>query len=194
MFPMFVAGFGVLLLSMTLEPTKLLAGRLKPRSKLKLKLKVNAKFNQVAVLMETPDFLALLWFAIAAGEPLDSSLRIATSRTRGFISSEFQKVLLKVDHGALLQHELENLAAESKSEQVRELAGKLAVALYNGSALAEQLAEFAGSTNAELRTVLLDRAGKSETKMMIPLVFIILPVTVMFALYPSVVIIQNSFI
>jgi tight adherence protein C len=47
--------------------------------------------------------------------------------------------------------------------------------------------------STQLRSELLDKAAKSETKMMIPLVFIILPITVVFALYPSVVIIQQSF-
>lgn len=194
MIAVLLVAFSLLLLLLAFEPTNLLSSRLKPRMRFQPKLKASTKFNELGVLMETPDFVCLLWFAIAAGEPLDSALRIATSSSTGFISSEFQRLLIKVDHGALMQHELENLAVESKSEQVRELAAKLAVALYNGSALAEQLGEFASSVNAQLRTLLLDRAGKSETKMMIPLVFIILPITIMFALYPSVVIIQNSFI
>jgi tight adherence protein C len=50
------------------------------------------------------------------------------------------------------------------------------------------------SATAELRTQLLAKAGKNETKMMIPMVFVILPVTVMFALYPSLALIQGSFL
>jgi tight adherence protein C len=93
-----------------------------------------------------------------------------------------------------LQIELSNLAVESKSEPVRELATKLAVALTNGSALSDLMSDFVQSTTASLRTELLAKAGKNETKMMIPVVFVILPVTVMFALYPSLALIQGSFL
>jgi len=152
------------------------------------------KFDEVRVLLEIPDFASVLWFALSAGESLDRSLRIAVSRGSGYVSSEFEKLIQRVDLGALMQHELQNLAAESKSDQIRELAAKLAVALVNGTPMADLLAEFVQSTNSEVRAILLAKAGKNETKMMIPMVFVILPVTVMFALYPSLALIQNSFI
>ena len=175
-----------------------------PESKLKAQLakpiklvsenKKKIKFNQIGVMLEVPDFVALLWFLVSAGESLHSALKLTTERCHGYVSSEFRNVVQRVEHGAILQHELENLAAESRSEEVRELATKLTVALINGSAMADQLGEFANSVNSKLRAELLDRAGKNETKMMIPLVFVILPVTVMFALYPSISIIKMSFI
>ncbi len=152
------------------------------------------RFDATKVLLEIPDFASILWFALSAGESLDSALRIATSRGNGYVATEFQQLLAKVDHGSLLQHELENLALESKAEQIRELATKLAVALVNGTPMAALLGDFVLSVNSTLRAILLAKAGKNETKMMIPLVFVILPVTVMFAMFPSLVLIQQSFI
>jgi len=171
-----------------------LVKRLNFRKLVKQSSSKTKKFNEVRVLLEIPDFASVLWFALSAGESLDRSLRIAVSRGSGFVSSEFEKLIQRVDLGALMQHELENLAAESKSDQIRELAAKLAVALVNGTPMADLLAEFVQSTNSEVRAILLAKAGKNETKMMIPMVFVILPVTVMFALYPSLALIQNSFI
>jgi tight adherence protein C len=171
-----------------------LVGRLNLRTIIEQVPSKSKKFDEVRVLLEIPDFAAVLWFALSAGESLDRSLRIAVSRGTGFVAAEFEKLLQRVDLGALLQHELENLAAESKSDQIRELATKLAVALVNGTPMAELLADFVQSTNAEVRSILLAKAGKNETKMMIPMVFVILPVTVMFAMYPSLALIQNSFI
>lgn len=171
-----------------------LTERLKPRAQLSPSQIRKAKFDQLGTLMEIPDFASLLWFAVSAGESLDTSLKIAVSRSSGYVSGEFARVLRNVEHGALLQIELQNLAVESKSEQVRELATKLAVALNNGSAMADLLSDFVQSVTAELRVQLLARAGKNETKMMIPMVFVILPITVMFALYPSLALIQGSFL
>ena len=171
-----------------------LDAKLQPRTLFKEKAKVASKFKPLEALMEIPDFASLLWFAICAGESLENSLRIAVSRSTGFVSDEFGKVLRSVDLGTLLQVELQNLAAESKSDQVRELATKLSVALGNGTSIAELLADFVQSVTSELRSALLEKAGKNETKMMIPLVFVILPVTVMFSIYPSLALIQNSFL
>jgi tight adherence protein C len=171
-----------------------LTQQLQPREKLSKNKSKKAKFNELSALMEIPDFSSLLWFAVSAGESLDTALKIAVSRSSGYVSTEFQLVLKNVEHGALLQVELQNLAVEAKSEQVRELATKLAVALNNGSALSDLLSDFVQSATTELRTQLRAKAGKNETKMMIPMVFVILPVTVMFALYPSLALIQGSFL
>jgi len=171
-----------------------LDNRLKPRALLTNKKTRPAKFHALETLIEVPDFASLLWFAICAGESLENALRIAASRSSGYVSGQFSQVIQNVDLGALLQIELQNLGVESKSDQVRELATKLAVALGNGTALADLLADYVQSASAELRTSLLDKAAKNETKMMIPLVFVILPVTVMFSVYPSLALIQNSFL
>ena len=171
-----------------------LGAKIKPREKLDAVTLVDSKFKALPALMEIPDFSSLLWFAVSAGESLENALRIAVSRSSGFVSGEFSVLLLNVDHGALLYFELQNLATSSRCEQVRELATKLAVSLNNGSALASMLGDFVQSSTAQLRGELLTRAGKNETKMMIPLVFVILPVTVLFAVYPSLSLIQGSFL
>jgi tight adherence protein C len=93
-----------------------------------------------------------------------------------------------------MQVELQELASQAKSEPVRELATKLSVALNNGSALGDLLGDFVQSSTSALRAELLIIAGRNETKMMIPMVFIILPITVMFALFPSLALIQGSFL
>jgi len=183
-----------LYLSLGKHDSSTLENRLKPRKALSSRIRTKAKFNSLSALMEIPDFASLLWFALSAGEPLDSALRISVSRSIGYVSSEFERVLRNVDHGSVMLVELQILAAEAKSEQVRELATKLAVALNNGSALGDLMSDFVQSSTASLRAELLTLAGRNETKMMIPMVFVILPITVMFALYPSLALIQGSFL
>jgi tight adherence protein C len=145
-------------------------------------------------LLEIPDFASLIGFAVAAGESLETGLRIAVQRSSGFLSQEFGFIIRNVDHGSILQVELERVSRESSSQQVSELALKLALASSNGSAVSDLIGEYVQSSILELKAVLLERAGKNETKMMIPLVFVILPVTVLFAVYPSLNILQNSFL
>ncbi|MBU6144523.1 MAG: type II secretion system F family protein [Acidobacteria bacterium] len=175
------------------NPVTALRSRLKTRKALNLEKTYRTKVSSLNTLMEIPDFCNVLWFLVSAGHNLEHALRITVSRTSGCLSAEFRQVIEKVDYGSVLQQELDLLASTAKSEPIRELATKLSVSIVNGSGLADQLAEFITSSSAKLRSKLLDKAAKSETKMMIPLVFIILPITVVFALYPSVVIIQESF-
>lgn len=171
-----------------------LVQRLRPRKALPIRRPSARKFSETDILLEMPDFASLIGFAVAAGESLETGLRIAVQRSSGFLSQEFGFIIRNVDHGSILQVELERVSRESSSQQVSELALKLALASGNGSAVSDLIGEYVQSSVLELKGVLLERAGKNETKMMIPLVFVILPVTVLFAVYPSLNILQNSFL
>jgi tight adherence protein C len=171
-----------------------LVQRLRPRKALPIRRSSAHKFSETDILLEMPDFASLIGFAVAAGESLETGLRIAVQRSSGFLSQEFGFIIRNVDHGSILQVELERVSRESSSQQVSELALKLALASSNGSAVSDLIGEYVQSSILELKAVLLERAGKNETKMMIPLVFVILPVTVLFAVYPSLNILQNSFL
>jgi tight adherence protein C len=56
--------------------------------------------------------------------------------------------------------------------------------------MAEQFTQLAESARGQLRVAQLKNAGKNELKMLVPLVFLILPVTVLFAIFPSLQILQ----
>jgi len=183
------------LLAVSLFENKLaLAKRLRPRTALSKPDPSSRRFSEIDVLLELPDFASLIGFAVTAGESLETALRIAVLRSSGLLSQEFGSVIRNVDHGSILQMELENLSRVSQSEQVSELAIKLALASTNGSAISELIVDYVQSSIQEMKSALLERAGRNETKMMIPLVFVILPITVMFAVYPSLSILQNSFL
>lgn len=171
-----------------------LAKRLSARSRLEIVEPKRSVYRNADLLLEIPDFASLIAFAVSAGESLENALRLAVSRSSSFLANEFLVVIKSVDHGSVLGEELEKLATESVSDQVRELASKLALASTNGSAVSDLIADYVESSIQELKAHLLDRAGKNETKMMVPLVFVILPITVMFAVYPSLTLIQSSFL
>ncbi|CAB4634191.1 unannotated protein [freshwater metagenome] len=56
------------------------------------------------------------------------------------------------------------------------------------------LTEQGVSVREEIKSRLLKQAGKNETRMLIPLVFLILPITVLFAIYPSLELLNFGFI
>jgi len=65
------------------------------------------------------------------------------------------------------------------------LVDAILISQVHGSPLAPLLLNHAHEVREESRRALLEACGKSEIAMAIPVVFLILPVTVLFALYPS---------
>lgn len=137
-------------------------------------------------LFELGDFLDLFSVALASGESVFNSLARVTQRARGVLADEFGRLLRSVELGESMQNELEALAKRVPQHQVVEMCNKFILALQRGTPLSELLQSQAESVRHEIRNQISKQAGKNETRMLIPLVFLILPVTVMFAIYPSV--------
>lgn len=137
------------------------------------------------ILVELPDYLDMLSVAASAGESLYASLRIVNSRAKGLLASEVEYLLSAIDMGSSLEDELNSLVRRVKVRHIEEFANKVILAQRRGTPLARVLREHSTAIRDEIRNNILAQAGKNETKMFIPLVFLILPTTVLFAVYPS---------
>lgn len=136
-------------------------------------------------LFEMPDLIDLLAVALSSGESLYDGLSRVASRSSGIVATDLNRVLLGVQLGGSLPSELVAWSARANSRQVSELCTKLQLALQRGTPLADMLADQAGTLRAEAQQVISKKAGQNETRMLVPLIFLILPVTVLFAIYPS---------
>jgi len=65
--------------------------------------------------------------------------------------------------------------------------------LERGTPLAEVLRAQAQDARDEAKRELLEVAGKKEVAMLVPLVFLILPITVIFAIFPGIAVLQMGF-
>jgi tight adherence protein C len=63
-------------------------------------------------------------------------------------------------------------------------------ALERGTPLAEVLRAQAQDAREQAKSDLLEIAGKKEVAMLIPLVFLILPTTIAFAIFPGILVLQ----
>jgi|GEM_PF-1677793 len=140
---------------------------------------------QRAQLFELPDLVDLLAVALSSGEGLYSALVRVSERASGAVADDLKRVVLGVQLGGSLSAELAAWSTRANSRQIAELCTKLQLALSRGTPLAEMLADQAGSLRAEVQQVIAKKAGQNETRMLVPLIFLILPITVMFAVYPS---------
>jgi tight adherence protein C len=148
-------------------------------------LSQDVKKRRELIEAEFPAIVELLTLAIAAGEtPLSAMLRIANSAD-GALAKEFQIVVAGVRTGAPLHESLDAMGRRVKSVMIRRFVDALVTATLRGAPLVEVLARHAVEARGNQRNRIMGAAGKAEISMMIPVVFLILPISILFALWPS---------
>jgi tight adherence protein C len=115
--------------------------------------------------------------------------RISNSFT-GPLISELAKVVNDVNSGDGLVPALNQMSIELDSAPLSRSTHSLELALERGTPLAQVLRSQAADARANQIRMLLVLAGHKETSMMIPVVFLILPMIVAVALYPGMIALQ----
>ena len=151
----------------------------------RLRVTFKSKRRLREALFELPEILELISVSLTSGDGLYIALSRVIPRARGVLAAELQGIFAMLNLGGDLSSELSRLTESIPQRHVVEFANKLDLSVRRGNPLAEMLREQASSARAEIRNDLLRQAGRNETRMLIPLVFLILPITVLFAIYPS---------
>jgi tight adherence protein C len=147
--------------------------------------------NRISLIeRQLPAVLDLLAFAVAAGEPVLLALRRISNTCQGPFVDELRRMVNSVNSGEGLVVALEQLHLDLSSQAVSRAAHALSVALERGTPLAQVLRAQAVDARAHEVRMLLVLAGKKETAMMLPVVFLILPMIVAVALYPGLIALQ----
>jgi tight adherence protein C len=141
---------------------------------------------------ELPTVLEFLALSLAAGEGVHDALRRVARVGSGELSRELSRALAEVEVGVPLSRALARAADELRIPALTRCLGHIVAALDRGSPLAELLRTQASDAREESRRALLESAGKKEIAMLVPLVFLILPVTVAFAIWPGIVVLQTQ--
>ena len=141
--------------------------------------------REQAMLAEFPVIADVMALAVVAGEsPIDAVQRVCRL-TRGELTRDLQQVLDEARAGAPISRALAALADRSTLEAFSRFVSGLVVALDRGTPLAAVLHAQATDARESAKRALLEAGGQKELQMMVPVVFLILPVTVLFALYPG---------
>jgi tight adherence protein C len=149
-------------------------------------LSAQVKQRRDLIESEFPAIVEMLTLAIAAGEtPIGAFARIA-DRSDCHLSNEFAKVVAQVRVGRPLHEALDEMARKLQSSSIRRFIDALVMALLRGAPIVEVLHRHVAEARINQRNLVMDKAGKAETTMMIPIVFLILPISVLFALWPSI--------
>ena len=123
--------------------------------------------------------------AVGAGEsPVGALERVATS-TSGELAAELRRTLADARSGTPLVRALERMSDRTSLASVVRFTEGISVAMERGSPLADVLRAQAGDAREVGRRQLMETGGRKEVLMMVPVVFLILPVTVLFAIFPG---------
>jgi tight adherence protein C len=137
------------------------------------------------MLAEFPTVAELLALAVAAGEGAVGALERVTRLSHGDLAQELGRALADARTGASLVAALEGLAARSSLSPLARFVDGMAIAVERGTPLADVLRAQAVDVREQGRRTLLEAGGRKEIAMLIPVVFLVMPVTVVFALFPG---------
>lgn len=143
------------------------------------------KLDQNQLNEELVSILQMASIMISAGESPISSLKYIAERSEGVISEMIRSEFNNLETGGSLVKTLDYLAITSRSKQVKRLGNSIQVALDRGSPILQVIQNQVNSINKEIHTQLLRKSGKSEIELLIPVVFLILPISILFAIWPS---------
>ncbi|MEV0799081.1 type II secretion system F family protein [Kribbella sp. NPDC050281] len=150
-------------------------------------LSTQVRRRERRLLAELPTVAELLALSVAAGEGPAAALDRVARSCRGELADELQRVLGETRAGETLVRALDGLADRTGLLALSRFADGLAVALERGTPLADVLRAQAGDIREAGRRELIESGARREVAMMVPVVFLVLPVTIAFAFYPGAV-------
>lgn len=134
--------------------------------------------------------LEMLSLCVSAGEDLVSALRRVSFLGAGPFSASMRDALAQIALGIPVTTALENSARHAGVPSFTRVVDHLTATLERGTPIADVLAAQVADAREVTKHRLVESAGRNEVFMLIPLVFLILPVTIAFAVFPGLIAIQ----
>jgi tight adherence protein C len=141
--------------------------------------------KKVEIENEFPAIVEMLTLSVGAGESPAASIKRIASTANGHLAREFQGLVGDIERGLPFTSALDAMSTRVQSENLRRFVDSLIISTSRGTPLVETLAHSANEARNRERVSMMAAAGKSEITMMIPVVFLILPISILFALFPS---------
>jgi tight adherence protein C len=141
--------------------------------------------RQARILRELPTLADLLCLAVTAGEGPRAALERTVARSGGELSRELALVLADLRAGEPFTTGMERLAVRVPIPAVVRFVDGLVVAVERGTPLGDVLRAQAADVREQHKRDLIEAGGRREVLMLVPVVFLELPVVILFALYPG---------
>ena len=155
-----------------------------------MQLTARTKSRRARLADELPTTLEFLALCLSAGESLLDALRRVSGIGTGELTEELRHAVLAVHTGSPLADALGETATRLQLPGLTRAVDQIIAALEHGAPLAAVLHSQAADARDEAKRVLIEQAGQKEILMLLPLVFLILPLSVLFAIYPGLFILR----
>lgn len=156
-------------------------------------LSLRVQRRRDAILTEFPSVAELFALSVGAGESAAGALERIATTARGELAGEFRATLAEMRAGSSLSAALKSMGRRVQLAPVERFIGGILIALDRGTPLADVLRAQAQDVREMGRRELMEAAGRKEIQMMVPLVFGILPLTVIFAVFPGIALMRMGF-
>ncbi len=139
------------------------------------------------ILTEFPVVAEMLALAVTAGEGPVGAIERISRLAQGQLVDQLTAILADTRSGTPFLVALTTLRDRTRLEPLSRFLDGMAVAVERGTPLAEVMRAQAADVRALGKRQLLESGGKKEIAMMVPVVFLVLPITILFALYPGLI-------
>jgi tight adherence protein C len=136
--------------------------------------------------------LELIGLCVSAGEDVVSALARVGRLGSGPFSEFVRDALTQVALGIPVATALESSARQADVPALSRVVEHLTATLERGTPIVDVITAQIADVREEAKQRLIESAGRNEVLMLIPLVFLILPVTIAFAVYPGLIAIQSG--
>ena len=140
--------------------------------------------------IQLPDVVELLALVVGAGQGPVAAIERVVDLGRGELIDELALTLADVRSGTVLTSALARLEGRVDSLHVTRLSEAISVALERGTPLADVMRAQAADAREASRRALMEEGGRREIAQMVPVVFLVLPITVIFALFPGLFVLR----
>ncbi|WP_244971507.1 type II secretion system F family protein [Paramicrobacterium chengjingii] len=158
-----------------------------------LLLRRRAASRVARISEEVPTVLEFLSLSLSAGEGLVDALRRVAEIGSGELSVELKRALVDTAAGSPVAIALTRCAARVDSPPLTRAVEQMCAAMEHGSPIAQVLRAQAQDAREEFKRNLLEAAGRKEVAMLVPLVLLILPLSIAFALLPGIFVLRSGF-
>lgn len=151
-----------------------------------------AERREQQILAEFPAVAEMLALAVTAGEGAAAALERVAGLSSGELSGELARCLVDARSGSSLPEALQGLADRTGIPSLARFVDGVVIAVERGTPLADVMRAQAQDARDSSKQQLIELGGRRELMMMVPVVFLVLPVTVLFAIFPGLDVLNLS--
>lgn len=137
------------------------------------------------IVAEFPTVAEMLALAVGAGEGPVAALERVARVSGGELAREIRKSLDDARAGTSLVTAMERMSSDASLPVLSRFVDGFAIAIERGTPLADVLRSQAQDVRDVSKRELMESGGRKEIAMMVPIVFLVMPITILFAMYPG---------